>query len=121
MAFVPPPPSSSDRQSRQNILQELQQQKQQLLQQGQTTTLGSPAIVTATSSAQRATARTTMQPEVPRSHTTEPAHGASSSGASMSRRSALEYASAHSNGYFVAVDSQFGNTILPAIPRLDDS
>lgn len=45
-----------------------------------------------------------------------------SSAAAHSRRIALEYASSHSNGYFISVgDSQFGNHILPAIPRLEDS
>ena len=112
MAYVPQP---SERQSRQSILQELQQQKQQLLQQGGTQNAAS--LTPASANPQRQIPRGNAFPDNPRGHP-EATHAA---GAAMSRRSALEYASAHSNGYFVAVDSQFGNTILPAIPRLDDS
>eukprot|EP00794_Sanderia_malayensis_P003523 gene3524-4024_t len=113
MAFTPQQPGSTDRQSRQSILQELQQQKQQLLQQGSPT----PGVATAgVAGLQRSAPRTSVASDAPRSHSDAP-----HTGGSMSRRSALEYASAHSNGYFVAVDSQFGNHIIPAIPRLDDS
>ena len=112
----------TDRQSRQSILQELQQQKQQLLQQAPPPPPppGSPSvpppptrpIVRPSSSTQDAA----------RSHN-EPVHSTHSrrSDLEQAKEYAKEYARSHSNGYFVVVDSQFGNNILPGVPRLDDS
>ena len=110
----------NERQSRQNILQELQQQKQQLLQQGQVAgPIQVSAAVTPVPNPQRLyVSRSSTSQDQMRSHP-ESLH---SSAAAHSRRTALEYASAHSNGYFVSVaDSQFGNHILPGIPRLDEN
>jgi len=110
-------PPQGDRQSRQNILQELQQQKQQLLQQGAPPVSSSVAV--APSNSQRLSTRTsTSQDAGVRPHP-DPIH---SSTAAHSRRIAIDYANSHSSGYFVPVnDSQFGNHILPVIPRFDDS
>ena len=115
----------TDRQSRQSILQELQQQKQQLLQQAPPPPPppGSPSVPPPP---MRPIARpSSSTQDAARAHT-EPVH---STAATHSRRSDLEqakeyakdYARSHSNGYFVVVDSQFGNNILPGVPRLDDS
>jgi len=79
--------------NRQNILQDLQQQKQQLLQQG--------------------------TPSHFSQKTSRISHDALNT--TSTRRSALEYASSHSLAYFIAQDSQFGNPILPVIPRVDEN
>ena len=112
-------PQQGDRQSRQSILQEIQQQKQQLLQQGAPSVPSSMVAVSTTSQRSGSTTRaSTSQDPSSRSHP-DSMH---SSTAAHSRRIASEYASSHSNGYFVSVtDSQFGNHILPVIPRFDDS
>ena len=86
-------PGHSDLRNRQNILQDLQQQKQQLLTQGS----GSSTPVTSTSSQQY---QNRLKVDL-NSHSMP-----------MTRRTALEYASAYSSGYFISQDSQYGNLIL---------
>lgn len=93
---------AADLRNRQNILQDLQQQKQQLLQ-------GGSATLPPTSSSS-GTHQLLGRP-IKHDITSMP----------LNRRSALEYASTHSSGYFIASDSTVGNPILPVIPRVDDS
>lgn len=94
----------ADLRNRQNILQDLQQQKQQLLQGGST------PMPPATFSSNNMASHQLLGRPPPVKHDM-----------SMNRRSALEYASTHSSGYFLASDSTAGNPILPVIPRVDDS
>ncbi|XP_066911259.1 SOSS complex subunit C-like [Clytia hemisphaerica] len=101
-----PPNLGSDLRNRQNILQDLQQQKQQLLQGGSSSTTMLPP----SSSGATMTHQMLGRPPVKHDMTTMP----------LNRRGALEYASAHSSGYFIASDSTVGNPILPVIPRVDD-
>ena len=94
---------NTDLRNRQNILQDLQQQKQQLLQQG-------TSVSQISTSGQHNMLGRPLKHDMPLHPTV-----------SMNRRSALEYASTHSSGYFVASDSTVGNPILPVVPRVDDS
>lgn len=93
--------------NRQNILQDIQQ-KQQLLQHGGNI-IGTGNMQAAQHNllANRAVKHDARMDSNPMILTT--------------RRNALEYASAHSSGYFIASDSSYGNPILPVIPRIDDS
>ncbi|XP_057293893.1 SOSS complex subunit C-like [Hydractinia symbiolongicarpus] len=95
----------SDLRNRQSILQDLHQQKQQLLQQ-------SSGNSTSTSNSSHISSRPIKHD--PRVHS-DGMHQVP-----MTRRTALEYASNHSSGYFIAQDSQHGNPILPVIPRIED-
>lgn len=99
---------NAEQRNRQNILQDIQQ-KQQLLQHGN--------IAGALGNMQGAQHNMMVNRAVK--------HDARMEGNPMlsltTRRSALEYASTHSSGYFIASDSTYGNPILPVIPRPDDS
>ena len=95
---------NADLRNRQNILQDLQQ-KQQLLQHGNAAAGNIPTTQHMLNRA--AIKHETIRMDNPLLALT-------------TRRNALEYASAHSSGYFVASDSTYGNPILPVIPRIND-
>lgn len=104
---------SAEIRNRQNILQDIQQ-KQQLLQHGANAGGGGGGVASNMQAAQhnilanRAVKHDARMDNNPMMSLT-------------TRRNALEYASAHSSGYFIASDSTYGNPILPVIPRPDDS
>ena len=83
--------------ARQNILQDIHQQKQQLLQQ----------------------VRDTGGAQADKGHTSRLHSRLREDIAPIGRRSALDYATSHSLGYFISQDSQCGNLILPVIPRIE--
>ena|ERR1712025_675701 len=97
----------SDARNRQNILQDIQQQKQHLLQQSSS----SGSSIAGTSTSTQAPRTTKFESHAPPPHAVPP----------MTRRTAIEYATAYSSGFFITQDSAHGNPILPVIPRVDDS
>ena len=82
--------------NRQSIIQDLQQQKQYLLQ-------GSYSSANMAASSQGQARASRQHIEIP-----------------STRRSAIDYANAHSSGFFIPQESAFGNPILPVIPRAEE-
>jgi len=101
-----PNPSSGKIDQQRKILEELERQKKLLSGTGKAGGDGKGGASTAA-------ARTTA---VADSLAPPPPHLLSSN-----QRNALEQASKSSFGYFIAQDSSFGNTILPVIPRLEET
>ncbi|XP_046387845.1 SOSS complex subunit C [Ischnura elegans] len=101
MAFQP----TNSRQELQNrkILEELQLKKQLLLKQGAASALNNTPITPAPMPVGNTMPLATSEQHL----------------VSSTQRSALQFAHAHSFGFFVTQDSLFGNLILPVLPRFD--
>jgi len=120
-AFTNPSAAKIDQQRK--ILEELEKRKKQLNQQS-----ASGLVVSTTSSMNNSNSLTTAGNSsisaTPSNSSTSSVSPASSvltegqhSGLNNNQRAALEVATKSSFGYFIPQDSNFGNLILPVIPR----